>query len=241
MENPKLRTVEKHEPPFRLNQFPTDFAFNLGRELVYHLATRTPSLEGTDWESIFARLIGAEWKPSNVGLDDIVLGDCAWGAKTVKATSPSKVAKIRLISGRNAPIYSFGTTDVKSLDKQKVGEQVLSIYNERIWSVRKKFKHLRTIVLIKSEDLLEVAAFEFETVAYNSKDYTWTWNKNNNLQGCDANGIHCFTWQPHGAQFTIVENLPKERLAIRIKKPEPLPRKLVLDQVKFDKSWVQVL
>ena len=73
MAEPRLRTVEKHEPPYRLNQFPTDFPLKLGRELVYHLVTSTPSLEGTTWEAIFARLIGADWKPSNVGLDDVVL------------------------------------------------------------------------------------------------------------------------------------------------------------------------
>jgi hypothetical protein len=49
------------------------------------LATKgRPSLEGEEWEKIFASSIGAEWKPSNIGLDDVVLGNTAWGAKTVK-------------------------------------------------------------------------------------------------------------------------------------------------------------
>jgi len=213
----------------------------LGRELVYHLATSTPALEGTQWEAIFAKTIGAQWQPSNVGLDDIVLANCAWGAKTVKASSPPTAQKVRLISGRNAPVYSFGTNNVKSLDKQELGKQILSIYNNRVWAVRAKYEHLRTIVLIKSEDLLEVAVFEFETVAYNEKEYTWSWNKNENLQGCTKDGTHCFTWQPHGAQFTIIEKVPKERLAIRIKQPGPLPENFVLKQVGFDKSWVQVI
>jgi hypothetical protein len=241
MAEPKLRTVQKHEPLYRLNQFPAEFPLNLGRELVYHLATSTPSLEGTEWEAIFARIIGADWKPSNVGLDDIIFGDCAWGAKTVKAPSPSKAQKVRLISGRNAPIYAFGTNDVKSIDEQELGKQVLSIYNERIWAVRKNYKHLRTVVLIKSDDLLEVAVFEFETVAYNETKYVWTWNKNGNLVGCDANKAHCFTWQPHGSQFTILEKVPANRLALRIKNPPPLPKDFVLKQVKFEKSWVKLL
>lgn len=94
MEKPKLRTVEKYKPPYTLNQFPKDFALSLGREIVYFLASRgTPRLEGTDWEEIFARLIGAEWKPSNVGLDDIVLEQTAWGAKTVKTPILQKFLK----------------------------------------------------------------------------------------------------------------------------------------------------
>lgn len=74
MQSPKLRTVEKYAPPFPLNKFPKEFPYLLGREIVYLLATRvTPRLEGPDWEEIFARLIGGRWKPSNVGLDDVLL------------------------------------------------------------------------------------------------------------------------------------------------------------------------
>lgn len=101
---PKLRTVDKSLPPFKLNQFPSDFPYILGKELVYLLASKGKAiLEGPEWESIFATCIGADWKPSNVGLDDVILGNTAWGAKTVKARQPSRQAKIRLISGRNSP------------------------------------------------------------------------------------------------------------------------------------------
>src|ERR1035437_10752575 len=116
--SPKLRTVNKSLPPFPLNKFPKDFPYRLGRELIYLLASKgKPVLEGSDWESIFAECIGADWKPSNVGLDDVLLGNTAWGAKTVKSTSPSTQKKIRLISGRNSPVYSYGDkidTDRKS-------------------------------------------------------------------------------------------------------------------------------
>lgn len=106
---PKLRNVEKYTPPYPLNEFPSNFAYDLGKEIVYLLASRgNPRLEGSDWEEIFARLVGAAWKPSNVGLDDVILQQTAWGAKTVKNRRPSTVSKIRLISGRNSPIYSFG-------------------------------------------------------------------------------------------------------------------------------------
>ena len=72
---PRLRTVEKVTPPYPLNQFPADFGYKLGREIVYLLATKSrPDVAGSEWEQIFASCIGANWKPSNVGLDDVVWG-----------------------------------------------------------------------------------------------------------------------------------------------------------------------
>jgi len=241
--SPKLRTVEKHRPPYPLNKFPSGFALSLGKEIVYFLASRnSPRLEGTDWEEIFARIIGAQWKPSNVGLDDIILQQTAWGAKTVKNKKPSTVGKVRLISGRNSVAFSFGQEKVKNVDPNDMGEKVLSIYNERVSGVRKKIQHLRTVVLVKSDDLLELAAFELDTIMYEPRSYWWQWNDKDNLEGYDKNGdTHVFTWQPHGSQFTIIENVPERRLAIRIKKPPRLDRDEVLATLKFDRSWIEVI
>ena len=38
--NPKLRSVNKAKPPFELNQFPNDFPYSIGEQIVYILATR---------------------------------------------------------------------------------------------------------------------------------------------------------------------------------------------------------
>lgn len=243
MKTPRLRNVEKYKPPYSLNKFPKEFAINLGREIVYLLASRgNARLEGSDWEEIFARLVNAEWKPSNVGLDDIVLEQTAWGAKTIKNRRPSTVSKVRLISGRNSPIYSFGDKVISECDPNKLGEKVLTIWNERVASIRKLYKHVRTVVLIKSDDLLELAAFEFETVIYSPDQYWWQWNERNNLEGfTNSTDQHIFTWQPHGSQFTIIENVPEERLAIKIRKPPTLDREAVLKSIKFDASWVEVI
>lgn len=139
--SPRLRTVDKSLPPFPLNNFPKDFPFLLGKELIYVLASKgNATLEGAEWEAIFASCIGAEWKPSNVGLDDVILGNTAWGAKTVKATKPSKQKKVRLISGRNSPVYSFGDTIDTNADPNEVGRSILEIWNERVSSVREKFQ-----------------------------------------------------------------------------------------------------
>jgi len=243
--SPRLRTVEKYKPPYPLNKFPNNFAVDLGREIVYLLASRGKKarLEGQDWEEIFARLVGgAEWKPSNVGLDDVVLEQTAWGAKTVKNRRPSTVSKVRLISGRNSPVYSFGDKEISECDPDELGEKVLAIWNERVSAIRKLYKHVRTVVLVKSNDLLELAVFEFETILYPTDQYWWQWNERNNLEGYSKSGNqHIFTWQPHGSQFTIIENVPEERLAIKIKEPPLLDRDAVLESICFDPSWVQVL
>src|SRR6185369_11866089 len=130
MDAPKLRTGDKSEPPFPLNHFPKNFASILGKEIVYLLASKgNADLQGSEWESIFANCIGATWKPSPIGLDDIALGNTCWGAKTIKSSVNKK--KVRLISGRNSPVYSYGEKDVKA-EPNKLGSQVLGIWNERV-------------------------------------------------------------------------------------------------------------
>lgn len=239
---PKLRTVEKSLPPYPLNEFPKDFPFILGKELVYLLASKGKAiLEGSEFESIFATCIGAEWKPSNVGLDDIILGNTAWGAKTVKAVNPATQKRVRLISGRNSPIYSFGETIDTHHNPNAVGQSVLEIWNERVSAVREKFQNLRTVVLVKSGNLTEVVVFEFDTIRYDPELFVWEWNNNGNLRGIEkSTSEHRFTWQPHGSQFTIIEEIPEDSLLIRIKEPETLDKEDVLRALGFDKSWISV-
>jgi hypothetical protein len=241
--SPKLRTVNKSVPAFQLNEFPKEFPFMLGKELIYLLASKgKPELEGSEWERIFANCIGAEWKPSNVGLDDVVMGNTAWGAKTVKASKPSEQKKVRLISGRNSPVYSFGEKIDTNDDPNLIGKLVLEIWNERVSSIREKFKHVRTVVLIKSNDLSEVTVFEFETTRYDEDLFEWKWNENNNLIGIDKKTEeHKFTWQPHGSQFTIIEEVPAKCLVIRIKQPEPLNKEQILTTLGFQMSWITVI
>lgn len=239
--SPRLRTVDKVKPPYPLNHFLPDFGQNLGREIVYLLATKsTPTLEGSDWEQIFASCIGAKWKPSNVGLDDVILGVCAWGAKTVKSSNPHKAETIRLISGRNSPAYSFDQQNLDA-DAQILGNDVLKIWNARVESVRAKYAHLRTVVLIKSNDLTELAIFETETILYPPENYIWQRNIRGNLEAHDIiTNIHRFTWQPHGSQFTIIESVPKKCLLIKVNPPHKLNKDEVLKAVNFDSKWITI-
>jgi hypothetical protein len=239
--SPKLRTVDKVKPPYPLNSFPANFPYKLGQEIVYILATRDrPELEGPDWEIIFSRCVGGEWKPSNVGLDDVVLGNTAWSVKTVKAIKPSKQEKVRLISGRNSIVYSFDQKLDTTSDPNPIGKMVLDIWNERVSSIREKHKHLRTVVLIKSNDLTEVTVFEFDTIRYEPELFSWEWNKNKNLIGYrKSNNMLSFTWQPHGSQFTIHEDVPNGSTIIHIKSPSNLKAQ-VMNAIGFDKSWVKI-
>ncbi|MDD2573404.1 MAG: hypothetical protein WCS98_08410 [Bacillota bacterium] len=201
-DTPRLRTVNKVLPPYELNRFPFDFAYKLGRELVYLLATKgVPSLEGKEWE------------------------------KTV-----------RLISGRNSPVYSFGETKITEVNPNNLGGQVLSIWNERVSAVRKHYKFVSTVVLLKSNTLEELAVFEFDTIRYDQELYYWQWNNRKNLEGYNKNlQEHCFTWQPHGSQFTIIEKVPNDCLLIEIKKPPSIDKDQLLSAIGFDKSWIKIV
>jgi hypothetical protein len=44
-----------------------------------------------------------------------------------------------------------------------------------------------------------------------------------------------------GSQFTIIENVPENRLGLRIKQPPIISRIDVLERIKFDESWIEVV
>lgn len=245
MTEPRLRTVNKAIPPFELNKFPAQFIEKFASEIVYMLATKeTMSLEGNEWEQIFAHCVGALWHPSNVGLDDIVLNNSCWGAKTVFASSKNIQNQnfVRLISGRNSPIYSFGEGKIMEADPNYIGHLVLSIWNERVSAVRQIFKFVRTVVLVKSKDFSEFIIFENNTTRYDPELYDFKWNDRGNLEGyAKSDDLHEFTWQPHGSQFTIIEQIPPDRIHLQIQKPKPLDKQMILTSLGFDRSWVKII
>jgi len=96
-------------------------------------------------------------------------------------------------------------------------------------------------VLIKARDLLTLGVFEFETVRYDPELYLWGWNENDNLEGFEkATNIHCFTWQPHGSQFTIIEPVPNDCLLVKLKMPDKLDKDAVLKAIGFEDNWITV-
>lgn len=245
MIGPRLRTVNKAVAPFDVNKFPPKFIEIFSKNIVYMMATKqSMSLEGNEWEQIFAECIGADWKPSNVGLDDVILDNCCWGAKTVFASTKDleNVERVRLISGRNSPTFSYGVDKITSEEPNEIGRMVLEIWNERVSAVRQIYKFVRTVVLVKSKNYKEYLVFEFDTVRYDPELYRFEWNSRGNLEGYEKNsGQHKFTWQPSGSQFTIIEDVPEDRLHIEVKSPKTLDREDVLEAVRFDNSWYRIV
>lgn len=122
-----------------------------------------------------------------------------------------------------------------------MGEQVVSIWNERVSAIREKFSHLRTVVLLKEPNLEEVGVFEFETIRYDPELFFWGWNDRGNLEGYEkATRKHVFTWQPHGAQFTILEDVPDDLLIVKIKKHEKANRDTILEGVGYRRDWIEI-
>lgn len=241
MPEPRLRTVNKAVPPYPLNKFPAIFIERFAEDIVYMLATKSAmSLEGNDWEQVFANCIGALWRPSNVGLDDVILDNCCWSAKTVKSSSNIATQDhVRLISGRNSPTYSFGVDRITEADPNEIGAMVLDIWNERVSGIRQYFKFARTVVLVKGPQYDEYLVFETETVRYDASLFNFVWNSRGNLEGYTKTGhVHKFTWQPHGSQFTIIEEIPEDRLHLRVRIPEKLDKASVLKALNFDKHWI---
>ena len=101
---------------------------------------------------------------------------------------------------------------------------------------------VRTSVLVRSNDLLSYCLFEEENHRYRTNDYYWEVNANGKLIGksLETNEV-CFTWQPHGSQFTIHTKVPENAVRFEIQQPPLLTKENILDTIHFDKSWVRII
>jgi len=197
-------------------------------------------LSGNDWGDIFAAAVDGIHLQSPLGIADIALGETAWSAKTVQSKDASATT-VRLISGRNSPIFSSGNQDFFA-DIQETGRQVLEIWNSRVEQAYQEYPLLRTVVLIRDMASLKFKIFEQQTVQFIPADYIWSLNNNNNLVGKTVVGnIHTFTWQPHGSQFTIVRPVGGSARSFAVKRPDSLDPADVLESLGFDDSWVTFL
>lgn len=239
---PRLRDSKQltTQTLYPLNVFPTDLITDIGSYLVYLIYIGRKDISGSDWGDAFANAIKGKHLDSPVGIADVVFDKNCWSMKTVKATDPFASSSVRVISGRCSPDYSYGITDPHS-DIQRTGEAVLSIWNERVNIATDHYSRVRTGILIRSYDLLSYRLFEEETLRYRTTDYHWEVNTNGNLIGKDKNDKTCFTWQPHGSQFTIHTEVPETAVKFRIKQPPILKKEDVLKGINFDPSWVEIL
>lgn len=241
-QRPRLRD-SKHlttKSLYPLNVIPPEIVTKIGGYLVYLLYIGRKDVSGSDWGDAFADSIGGIHLDSPVGIADVVLDKNCWSAKTVKVKDPFSISNVRLISGRCSPDYSYGITDPHK-DVQKTGEAVLSIWNERINIATDHYSSVRTAVLVRSYDCLSYRLFEEDTQRFRTTDYHWDVNSNGNLIGLDRNERVCFTWQPHGSQFTIHTEVPESAIKFQIKQPPTISKTDVLKVVEFDESWVQII
>ena len=213
----------------------------IGRQCVHRMAIGRDDLSGDDFGTVFAEAIGGEHRASPLGIADVVKGSCAWSVKTVKAKVPADRREVRLISGRNSPDYSFGISDPRE-DAAKTGEAVLSIWNARVNEALSSFDDLRIVVLVRHFPDRRFLIFEEEARRFTPSDYSWGFNRQNNLEGNERlSGRHAFTWQPSGSQFTIIRRVPASARNFRIAKDIPiLNPDEVLQQIGFAQSWVQI-
>jgi hypothetical protein len=243
MQRPKLRNNKgkKAYELYPLGQIPDDVIYSIGKWMTYYFAMGKSDIDGEDWGDIFAKAVDGGHMNSPVGLADVVYEGMAWSVKSVKAGRPFETEKIRVISGRCSPDYSYDIADPHE-DVQKTGAAVLGIWNERINIAKENYEPLRTGILLRNFNKLEFLLFEKETERFITKDYIWKENKNGNLEGFDASSEkHLFTWQPHGSQFTIIYDIPASSKKFNIKRPKVLDFEKTMENIGFDNSWVTIL
>lgn len=208
--------------------------------MVYNVAIGKSDISGEDWGDIFAKAVQGNHLSSPVGLADVVAEGKAWSVKSVKQNNPHKCSEIRVISGRNSPVYSYGIENPHN-DIQKTGEAVLGIWNERVNIALDKFDCLRTSILVRNINALELTLFEIDTHKFIHTDYVWSVNKRGNFEAYNKiTNKHRFTWQPHGAQFTIKHIIPASAIKFKIKRPHIVDFEATMKQIGFEDSWVEI-
>ena len=243
MKHPRLRDSKKLQTyePYPVNEIPDDLIVKLGGSIIYLLYIGRKDISGSDWGDAFAEAIGGSHLDSPVGIADVVLNKMAWSMKTVKNDNPFNTKTVRLISGRCSPDYSYGITDPHK-DIQETGRAVLGIWNERVNLARDNYNPVRTSVLVRSKDLLSFVLFEEENHRYRTSDYVWEVNNNGNLIGRQIEtGEICFTWQPHGSQFTIHTHVPENATKFTIRRPPILAKEDILRVINFDTDWIEII
>lgn len=225
-----------------IGKIPTTTIMRLARSITWHRCKNTnPKITGDEAAEYWADAIGGRHRNSPDGLDDVVIdghADFAWSVKTI--AQQSKAGKTcRLISGRCQPEFSFEGFKNSEHSVQEVGEKVLSIYNERVAATRRRHPDLRSLTLLRHDADAHYRVFEDDLYRI-SEPIHWRANKGGNFEGYDAANIHRFTWQPHGAQFTIIKSIPHDAVCFSVKEPGKIDRDKALEAIGYDDSWVLI-
>ncbi len=116
----------------------------------------------------------------------------------------------------------------------------MEVYNSLINEALKQHNDVQLLVFVHNLFLQEFTVYERALVPIPVNNIQWTKNKNHNLEGREGER-HTFTWQPHGSQFTILENLPHGATKFGISKhPQQLKNQDVLNAVGFGPDWIEM-
>ena len=227
--------------PYPLGEFPDAVIRSIGQQITHRIAIGSADITGDDFGTIFAEAIEGEHRSSPLGLADVVRNGCAWSVKTVKQSDPFNAKIVRLVSGRNSPIYSVGIENPMD-DVQRTGNAVLSVWNERVDQSLDEHDELRVAVLVRNVQTRRFLIFEHDVVRFVPSDYEWSVNRRGNFEGRDrATGFHNFTWQPHGSQFTIRRQVPGSAARFSINRNiQTITMSAVLTAIGFNDSWIEI-
>ncbi len=243
LDNPRLRGGKRRiASPWSIGGIPHEIIINIGKFLVHRMSIGQSDISGDDFGTIFAAAVGGEHKESPLGLADVTLDGTAWSVKTVKSEKPFQQAHARFISGRNSPNYSFGIENPHA-DVQITGNAVLQIWNGRVNESLAEYDDLRVLCFLRNFQTKEFVIFEETAMRFAVDDYAWTKNKKGNFEGHEKNsGIHKFTWQPHGGQFTMIRTIPGSAIKFSIKQKIPVIEiEQILEHVGFENDWIEIV
>ena len=239
---PRLRGgARRRSGPYPLGQIPDAVLLRLGRQLVHRLAVGQGDISGDDFGTIFANAVEGTHRERPLGVADVFTNGCAWSVKTVKDNRPFQKTWVPLISGRNSPDYSLNIQNPHA-NPEHTGRAVLSIWNARVNEALDEFNQLRMVVLIRNMETREFVIFEEETLRFAPADYDWAFNQRGNLRGLSkATGYHQFTWQPHGAQFTVRRLVPGSARHFSIVRNVPIvDSDAILAAVHYSDAWIRI-
>ena len=225
---------------YPLGEFPPEVIASIGKQIIHRLAVGNADISGDDFGNIFAEAIDGQHALRPEGIADVTWNGCAWSIKTIKNTNPFNARKVRLISGRTSPTYSFEVGNVLE-NPRTTGKAVLEIWNKRVKQARYNSDNLRLVVLMRDIENLRFAIFEYESEIFTPDNYIWKLNVRNNLDGFDAvTEEKCFTFQPHGSQFTIHRPVPASAKHFSLHRPGMITVAKILNAVGYKDSWVKI-
>lgn len=242
MKQPRLRDSRNLiSELYPLGNIPENIITKIAAGIVYRAHTGRKDITGDDWGDILADAVDGIHYAKPVGITDVATKTTAWSAKTVKTSNPFTSVNVRLISGRNSPDFSYGIEDPHD-DVQKTGDAVLGIWNGRVDIAQAHHPRIRVNVLVRNYELTEFVMYEEYLEHFRISDYEWKENDRGNLEGFHKRtGEKCFTWQPHGSQFTIHSVVPDDAIKFRVRRPPLLTQEAALENIGFDESWIEIL